>query len=100
MKIESVMTIAALSLAAQVACAKPYLKDDDGEGLPGSFAELSANQQENHGLALGHFKIHGNEHRPDSVLSPAAPIPEPETYGLMLAGLAVLGLVAHRKANR
>ena len=27
----------------------------------------------------------------------AAPIPEPETYALVLAGLGVLGAVAHRR---
>lgn len=100
MRFESVLMIAALSLAAQAACAKPHPKDDDGEGLPGSFAALSVNHQENHGLALEHFEIQGNEDEHDAVPSTTAPIPEPETYALMLAGLAVVGLVARRKVNR
>lgn len=32
--------------------------------------------------------------------APAAPVPEPETYALMLAGLAVLGFVGKRGARR
>jgi hypothetical protein len=100
MKIESVLTIAALSLAAQVACAKPHPKGADGDALPGSFAELSGNHHENNGLALGHFKIHGNdESKHDWVSSPTAPVPEPETYALMLAGLVVVSLVARRRAR-
>jgi PEP-CTERM motif len=31
---------------------------------------------------------------------PAAPVPEPETYALMLAGLAVVALVASRRKHR
>lgn len=30
----------------------------------------------------------------------AAPVPEPETYGMLLAGLALLGVVAKRKARK
>lgn len=33
-------------------------------------------------------------------LVPAAPVPEPETYALMLAGLGLLGLAARRRADR
>jgi hypothetical protein len=29
-----------------------------------------------------------------------SPVPEPETYALMLAGLAVVGAAAKRKASR
>ena len=32
-------------------------------------------------------------------LQPAAPVPEPETYGMLLGGLAVLGLVARRRKD-
>jgi hypothetical protein len=31
------------------------------------------------------------------MLSPMAPVPEPETYGMMLAGLGVLGFLARRR---
>jgi hypothetical protein len=31
------------------------------------------------------------------MLAPTAPVPEPETYGMMLAGLGVLGLLARRR---
>lgn len=31
------------------------------------------------------------------MLSPMAPVPEPETYGMMLAGLGVLGVLARRR---
>jgi len=33
-------------------------------------------------------------------ISLAAPIPEPETYALMLAGLGLLGVAARRRADR
>jgi hypothetical protein len=29
----------------------------------------------------------------------AAPVPEPETYGMMLAGLGVLGFLARRRKS-
>ena len=35
--------------------------------------------------------------RPSDV---AAPIPEPETYAMMLAGLALLGVVARRRKQK
>jgi hypothetical protein len=31
------------------------------------------------------------------MMSPTAPVPEPETYGMMLAGLGVLGFLARRR---
>ena len=31
------------------------------------------------------------------MLAPTAPVPEPETYGMMLAGLGVLGVLARRR---
>ncbi|MGJ7916263.1 FxDxF family PEP-CTERM protein [Massilia sp. LXY-6] len=31
------------------------------------------------------------------MMSPTAPVPEPETYGMMLAGLGVLGVLARRR---
>ncbi len=34
------------------------------------------------------------------IAAPIAPIPEPETYALMLAGLAMVGAAAKRKASR
>ncbi|MFC0166892.1 FxDxF family PEP-CTERM protein [Pseudoduganella danionis] len=36
----------------------------------------------------------------DKVSLVAAPIPEPETYGMLLAGLALVGAVARRKARK
>jgi hypothetical protein len=35
-----------------------------------------------------------------SVMSAAAPIPEPSTYALMLAGLGIVGFVANRRRKR
>lgn len=36
----------------------------------------------------------------DKVSLVAAPVPEPETYGMLLAGLALVGAVARRKARK
>ena len=36
----------------------------------------------------------------DKVSLVAAPVPEPETYGMLLAGLALVGAVARRKARQ
>lgn len=36
----------------------------------------------------------------DKVSLMAAPVPEPETYGMLLAGLALVGVVARRKAGK
>ncbi|WP_374360714.1 FxDxF family PEP-CTERM protein [Pseudoduganella danionis] len=36
----------------------------------------------------------------DKVSLVAAPVPEPETYGMLLAGLALVGVVARRKARK
>ena len=33
------------------------------------------------------------------MMSPMAPVPEPETYGMMLAGLGVLGVLARRRKS-
>jgi hypothetical protein len=124
MKIESLLLGAALSLAAQVACAKPH--GDDGakgaHGLSGSFAE-GVSGKHDHGapplslgfgsnfetgawgkaLELGDHDLDGdadNDQKIHAALSNAAPVPEPETYALMLAGLAAIGLIGRRKMNR
>jgi hypothetical protein len=114
MKIESLLLGAALSLAAQVACAKPH--GDDGakgaHGLSGSFAEGVSGKHDHGappplGLGFGSNFENGawgealdNDHKIHAALSDAAPVPEPETYSLMLAGLAAIGLVGCRKVIR
>lgn len=42
----------------------------------------------------------GGTGRIDNFTVTAAPVPEPETYALMLAGLGLLGLAARRRANQ
>jgi probable HAF family extracellular repeat protein len=34
------------------------------------------------------------------LLTPTAPVPEPETYAMMLAGLGLLGLTARRRKQK
>lgn len=54
-------------------------------------------------LAAGHYDLtlSGTASRAGSfVVSLAAPVPEPETYGLLLSGLALLGGVAHRRKKK
>jgi PEP-CTERM motif len=126
MKIKPLLLGAALSLAALVACAKPHDHGDVGakgaHGLPGSFAEGAFdNDDRKHGPPpfdlsftsnfeadardLGDHDFHGDadtNHKIHSVLSgTTAPVPEPQTYVLVLAGLGALGLVVgRRKVNR
>ena len=126
MKIKPLLLGVGLSLAALVACAKPHDHGDVGakgaHGLPGSFAEgVFDNDDQKHGpppsdlsftsnfeadaRVLGDHDFHGDadtDHKIHSPLSDTtAPVPEPQTYMLMLAGLGALGLVVgHRKVVR
>ena len=124
MKIKPILLGVALSLAAMGACAKPHDHDHGhvgakgAHGLPGSFAEgVFDNDDRKHdsppfGLndtsnfqadarGFGDHDFHvdaDNDHKHHSVLSSiTAPVPEPQTYVLMLAGLGALGLVVGRR---
>lgn len=56
-------------------------------------------------LAAGSYTVHvwghvnANKTQYTATVS-ALPVPEPETYGMLLGGLGVLGLVARRKAKK
>jgi len=45
-------------------------------------------------------KVTGNLHGSYTGTLNVSPVPEPETYGMMLGGLALLGVVARRKAKK
>jgi probable HAF family extracellular repeat protein len=63
---------------------------------PDSGWELSsANEINDSGQIVGWGKRNGNVHA--FLMTPAAPIPEPETYAMMLAGLGLLGLTQRRR---
>lgn len=91
-------TIAAYNV--QTGASLGYLKDADGNviSIDGIWGLTFGN-----GFALGeanslYFTAGPNEER-DGIFGKLtmAPIPEPETYALMLAGIGLLGLVAHRR---
>ena len=50
-------------------------------------------------LVSGNIVGHGVTRYDGAVNLTAAPVPEPETYGMLLGGLAVLGLVARRRKS-
>jgi len=56
-------------------------------------------------LAAGDYTVHVSGHTlarntQYTATVSALPVPEPETYGMLLGGLGVLGLVARRKAKK
>ena len=113
-----------LSLAALVASAKPHDHGDVGakgaHGFHGSFADgVLGNDDRKHGappfdldftsnfeagaLDLGDHDFRGasdTAHEIHSALGFTAPVPEPQTYLLMLAGLGTVGLLALRRKSR
>jgi len=121
MNIKPILLGVALSLAAMGACAKPHdrgLGANGAHGLPGSFAEgvfddddrkhdsppfdlnVTSNvQADARGLEDHDFHVGAdNDQKHFSVLSDiTAPVPEPQTYLLILAGLGALGFVAGRR---
>lgn len=48
----------------------------------------------------GHILGNGVARYDGAVNLAAAPVPEPETYGMLLGGLGVMGLIARRKAKK
>ncbi len=64
-----------------------------GGTVAGAFAALAA------GLDAGtsYFNIHSSLYPGGEIRGFLAPIPEPETYALMLAGLAAVGFAARRR---
>ena len=125
MKIKPLLLGVALSLVASVACAKQHDHGHGhghgakgAHGLPGSFAEgVSDNDDRKHesppldlsvtstfeadapGLGDHDFQVDADtDHKIHSALGGiTAPVPEPQTYVLMLAGLGALGFVAGRR---
>jgi hypothetical protein len=56
-------------------------------------------------LGIGTYSVHvtgltGDSKASYSATVSALPVPEPETYGMMLGGLALVGVVARRKAKK
>ena len=126
MKIKPVLLGIALSLAAMGAAAKPHDHGHGHDhvgakgvhGLPGSFAEgvFDSDDRKHDSLpfdlnATSKFEADARDgadrdfhvdadsvQRHQSVLSDiVVPVPEPQTYMLMLAGLGALGFVASRR---
>ena len=68
-------------------------------GSPGHRANiLNTNWQ---GIGVGYYYLAGSEysHYWTQNFGTLAPIPEPEAYAMMLAGLGLLGFVAHRRGR-
>jgi hypothetical protein len=126
MKIKPLLLSAGLFVAALSVCAKPHDHGNVGakgiHGLHGSFADgVLGDDDRRHGASLFDLDFASNSeadardldvrdlhaasngaHELNSVSSYAtAPVPEPETYVLMLAGLGAVGLLSlRRKINR
>ncbi|WP_207393669.1 FxDxF family PEP-CTERM protein [Duganella aceris] len=75
----------------------------------GTFAPITTGSQQSlswsGSLAAGEYTVHVWGITPVKNLSysgtvTATPVPEPETYGMMLGGLALVGAIARRKAKK
>jgi hypothetical protein len=53
----------------------------------------------NYSLVIAGFKLYPSVSAPDHGDISISPVPEPETYAMMLVGLALLGLSARRRRN-
>ncbi len=87
MLVRSVVVIAAV-LGAQMAAA-------GSQDEKGSFNERATpHHQSWQGGQSGNFYGHGRGHGRPTVTSP---VPEPETYAMMLAGLGLMGAIVRRR---
>ncbi|MBA4143258.1 MAG: CHRD domain-containing protein [Nitrosospira sp.] len=71
----------------------PAFVDDNGGTVDGAFGTLVAGL--NSGTAYAN--IHTSEYPGGEIRGFLAPIPEPETYAMLLAGLGIISMVARRR---